>query len=104
MRLVTLSPSVPASGESFTRNVIASVGGSIGCAAIGVDFRAHNGVGDVRLRQAGDGDDIARAGFIDRLPLKAAEGEHLGDAAVFQQFAVARKHFHGLVRISRCRT
>ena len=36
MRPVTLSPSVPASGESFTRNVIASVGGSIGCAGIGV--------------------------------------------------------------------
>jgi hypothetical protein len=34
MRLVTLSPSVPASGESFTRNVIANVGGSIGCAGI----------------------------------------------------------------------
>ena len=36
MRPVTLSPSVPASGESLTRNVIASVGGSIGCAGIGV--------------------------------------------------------------------
>ncbi len=36
MRPVTLLPSVPASGESLTRNVIASVGGSIGCAGIGV--------------------------------------------------------------------
>ena len=36
MRPVTLSPSVPASGESLTRNVMASVGGSIGCAGIGV--------------------------------------------------------------------
>ncbi len=35
MRPVTLSPSVPASGESLTRNVIASVGGSIGWAASG---------------------------------------------------------------------
>ena len=35
MRLVTLVPSVPASGESLTRNVIASVGGSIGCAGSG---------------------------------------------------------------------
>ena len=35
MRPVTLVPSVPASGESLTRNVIDSVGGSIGCAWIG---------------------------------------------------------------------
>ena len=35
MRPVTLSPSVPASGELLTRNVIASVGGSIGCAGSG---------------------------------------------------------------------
>ncbi len=36
MRPVTLSPSVPASGESLTRKIIDSVGGSIGCAGIGV--------------------------------------------------------------------
>ena len=30
MRLVTLSPSVPASGESLTMNDIVTVGGSIG--------------------------------------------------------------------------
>src|ERR1700760_2164101 len=36
MRPVTLEPSVPASGESLTRKVIASVGGSIGCAGIDV--------------------------------------------------------------------
>ena len=35
MRLVTLSPSVPASGESLTRNDMVTVGGSIGCAWIG---------------------------------------------------------------------
>ena len=35
MRLVTLSPSVPASGESLTRKVIDSVGGSIGWAGSG---------------------------------------------------------------------
>ena len=34
-RLCTLSPSVPASGESLMRKVIASVGGSIGCAGSG---------------------------------------------------------------------
>ena len=32
MRLVTLSPSVPASGELLTMNDIDTVGGSIGCA------------------------------------------------------------------------
>ena len=36
MRLVTLSPSVPASGELLTMNDIETVGGSIGCAGSGV--------------------------------------------------------------------
>ena len=35
MRLCTLSPSVPASGESLMRKVMARVGGSIGCAGKG---------------------------------------------------------------------
>ena len=35
MRLVTLLPSVPASGESLTRKVIDRVGGSIGWARRG---------------------------------------------------------------------
>ena len=35
-RVVTLSPSVPASGESLTMKVIDTVGGSIGWALIGV--------------------------------------------------------------------
>ena len=34
-RLVTLSPSVPASGESLTRKDMVTVGGSIGCAGSG---------------------------------------------------------------------
>ena len=38
MRPVTLLPSVPASGESLTRKVMASVGGSIGCAWIGTSI------------------------------------------------------------------
>ena len=36
MREVTLSPSVPASGELLTINDIDTVGGSIGCATSGV--------------------------------------------------------------------
>ena len=34
-RLCTLSPSVPASGESLMRKVMVRVGGSIGCAGTG---------------------------------------------------------------------
>ena len=42
-RLCTLSPSVPASGESLMRNVMVSVGGSIGCAGSGsVTSGAHS--------------------------------------------------------------
>ena len=42
-RLCTLSPSVPASGESLMRKVMASVGGSIGCAGSGsVTSGAHS--------------------------------------------------------------
>ncbi len=80
---MTLVPSVPASGESLTRNVIASVGGSIGCAAIGVsidriaDCHRHGGVG-----QAGQRDNVAGFGFLNRHALDAAERQYLGDAAV----------------------
>ena len=43
MRLVTLSPSVPAKGESLTIKVIDKVGGSMGCACKGsVTSGAHN--------------------------------------------------------------
>ncbi len=39
-------------------------------------------VGDGRVGQAGNGDDVAGLDLIDRLALEAAEGEHLGDAAL----------------------
>ena len=52
------------------------------------DRRVAEGVGDGALRQAGDGDDVARLRFVDRLALEAAEGEDLGDAAGFDQRAV----------------
>ncbi len=60
-RLCTLSPSWPASGPSLMRKVMVSVGGSIGCAGsasrhLGIAER----VGDGRLGQPGDGDDVAR--------------------------------------------
>ena len=93
MRPVTLSPSVPASGESLTRKIMASVGGSIGCAGSGVlDLGVADGVGDGRLRQAGDRDDVAGLGLVDRHALEAAERQHLGDAAGLDQLAVAVEH------------
>ena len=45
----------------------------------------------VALVKPGDGDDVAGLGLVDRLPLEAAEGQHLGDAALLDQLAVARR-------------
>ena len=91
MRLVTLSPSVPASGELLTMNDIDTVGGSIGCAwQRRLDGGIAEGVGDGALGQARDGDDVAGFGFFERRALDAAEGEDLGDAAALDQLAVAR--------------
>jgi uncharacterized protein with von Willebrand factor type A (vWA) domain len=61
MRLVTLSPSVPASGESLTRKVMASVGGSIGCADQRRSTSGAQMVSERSPSQAGDGDDVAGA-------------------------------------------
>jgi hypothetical protein len=64
MRLVTLSPSRPAIGESFTAKRIDRVGGSIGCALIGVGNRKiGDGVRHSRGGQARDRNDVARLGF-----------------------------------------
>ena len=100
-RLVTLSPSVPASGLSLTEKVIASVGGSIGWAGSG---SAHLGradrVGDGDLRQAGDGDDVAGLGLLHRRALDAAEGQDLGYAAGLDQIAVASSTFTGMLALT----
>ena len=64
-------------------NDIDTVGGSIGCATSGVSTRGiAEGVGDGALGEAGDGDDVAGFGFLERRALDAAEGEDLGDAAL----------------------
>ena len=103
MRPVTLSPSVPASGESLTRNVIASVGGSIGCAGIGVSTSGAQIVcATVAFGRPAMRDDVARLGLIDRHALEPAERQHLGDAAGLDQLAVVVEHLHGLVRLDRC--
>ena len=43
-RLCTLSPSWPANGPSLMRKVIDSVGGSTGCAGIGVSTEGSHSV------------------------------------------------------------
>ena len=92
-RLVTLSPSVPASGESLTMKDIDTVGGSIGCAWSGASTDGSQKVSaTVPFGRPGDGDDVAGFGVLDRLALEAAEGEDLGDAAVLDHLAVARQH------------
>ena len=84
---------MPASGESLTRNVIGSVGGSIGCAGSGVSTSGAQIVcATVRLRQAGDRDDVAGLGLVDRHALEPAERQHLGDAAGLDQLAVVVEH------------
>ena len=68
MRPVTLSPSVPASGESLTRNIIDKCRriDRLGRQRLGDLGRAQR-MRDGRLRQAGDRDDVAG----DRLPRSA---------------------------------
>ena len=51
-----------------------------------------------RVRQTGDGDEVAGGSFIDRHALKTTECEHLGDAAVLDEFAFAVEHLDRLVR------
>ena len=58
-------------------------------------------IGDGALGQARDGDDVAGFGQFHRLALEAAEGQDLGDAAGFDNLAVARHHLHRLVRSHR---
>ena len=66
------------------------VEGSIGWAGIGVCHRwLAERVGDGGLGEARDRDDVAGFGLVDRLPLEAAEGQDLGDAALLDQLAVA---------------
>ena len=89
-RLCTLSPSWPANGPSLMRNVMASVGGSIGWARNGVSTAgSHSVSATVACGDAGDGDDVAGLGELDAGALQAAEGQHLGDARGLDQRAVA---------------
>ena len=103
-RLCTLSPSWPAKGPSLMRNVIESVGGSTGWAGSGSGRRrVAQRVGDVRLLHAGDGDDVAGLGQLDRGALQSAEGQDLLHAEGLDQVAVAAERLHRLVGPDRAR-
>ena len=89
---MTLLPSWPASGESLAEKVIASVGGSIGCAAQrGLDLEIAQGVGHGRAIEAGERHDVAGLRLLQPDPLEAAERQDLGDAGLLDRRAVARR-------------
>ena len=100
-RLVTLSPSVPASGESLTMKDMVTVGGSIGWAWIGFDHQAPQKVSATVPFTRPAMATMSPASPLDRLALEAAEGEDLRDAAGFDQLAVAVEHLDRLVRLHR---
>ncbi len=76
------------------------VGGSMGCAGSAFDcLQVTNRVGDGRLGQPGDGDNVAGLAFVDGRALKAPEAEHLRHAALVDQLAVAAHRLHGHVRL-----
>ena len=60
---------------------MASVGGSIGLAGIGVSTSmSHSVSATVAFVRPGDGDDVAGFGALDRHAREAAEGQQLGRA------------------------
>ena len=61
-----------------------------------VDARNGQRVGDSGLLKAGNGDDVAGFGDVDGGALEAAEGENLGDAALFEFLAVAGERMDGV--------
>ena len=102
MRPVTLLPSVPASGESLTRNIIASVGGSIGCAGIGVSTDGSQIViATVAFGSPAMATMSPASASSTGTRSSAAERQHLGDAAALDQLAVVVEHLHRLVGFGR---
>ena len=55
-----------------------------------------DGLRDRGIGQASDGDDVAGEGLVEPDPLKSAEGEHLGHAALLDQPAVMVEHLDHL--------
>jgi hypothetical protein len=72
---------------------MASVGGSTGTAGSGDCLLGRaDRVRDGRVREAGDGDDVARVDLVHRHPLQAAEGQQLGEAAGLDHRAIGAQH------------
>ena len=71
---MTYLPSLPTNGESFTLNIIVSVGGSIvlGLQRLRVR-RVADAVADVDRFQADQRDDVAGGGFVGVLAAEAVE-------------------------------
>ena len=65
----------------------------------GFDIQRAKRVGDGRLGHAGKADDIARHRLVNGRLSQAAEGENLGDAELFDPFAVARQGLDGVARL-----
>ena len=74
---------------------------------LGVERLGHrglgDGVGDGRLGQAGNGDDVARFGLLDRDALEPAEGHDLGGAAFLDDIAVVVERLDRHVDGRACR-
>ena len=81
----------------MTRNVICIVGSSIASTGSGSGWLGiRDRFPDVNLLDAGDGDDVARAGFFDLHPLQSLETEQLLDARLPARRRPASMHRHGL--------
>src|SRR3974377_860915 len=94
IRPVTLSPSVPASGESLTRNVLDRGGGGVGWGGRRPGPSGGRRAGG-RRRGSRTGAHAARPGCHDAGALQAGERQLLGDAALFDEVAVAVEHLDG---------
>ena len=91
-RLVTLSPSVPASGESLTRKVIERVGGSIGWAVSGsVTSGAQKVSATVPWVRPAMATMSPASRLLDRLALDAAKGQNLRNSPLLDHAAARER-------------
>ena len=75
---MTYLPSLPTNGESFTLNIIVSVGGSISVASSGCGLSGSQMLSLMSTDfQADQRDDVAGGGVLDVLAAEAVEHLHL---------------------------
>ena len=104
MRLVTLVPSRPAIGESFTAKRIDSVGGSIGCACSGSVTLGSQIVFDTVAVVSPAIEMMSPAlRLVGRHALQPAEGHDLGRAAGLDDLAVIIERVDRHVGLDRTR-